>query len=187
MKFLTLSATVLAAGLFATVPAFAQTTPAQKQQTQDGNSPTTVGPGSLASKQRTQDGNSPTTVGPGSLASKQRTQDGNSPTVVGPGSQAYKQRTQDGNSPTVVGPGSQAYKQRTDGNSPTVVGSGSGAYKQKTQTLTHGDGSASGRDQAELSIPRIPWFGFRKASEPRYESMTTAVSCLPFKGICGFD
>ena len=93
MKLLNLSATIMAAGLLAAVPAFAQTA-AQKQQTQDGSSPTTVGPGSAASKQRTQDGNSPTTVGPGSTAYKQRTQDGGSPTMVGPGSGAYKQRTQ---------------------------------------------------------------------------------------------
>jgi len=58
-------------------------------------------------KQKT-DGDSPTTVGPGSGAYKQAT-DGDSPTTVGPGSGAYKQHT-DGNSPTVVGPGSSAYK-----------------------------------------------------------------------------
>ena len=59
------------------------------------------------SKQKT-DGDSPTTVGPGSAAYKQKT-DGNSPTMVGPGSGAYKQKT-DGESPTTVGPGSRAYK-----------------------------------------------------------------------------
>jgi hypothetical protein len=73
MRFLNVSATVLAAGLLAAVPAFAQTPSAQKQPTQDGNSPTMVGPGSVATKQRTQEG-SPVDVGPGSKAYKQRTQ-----------------------------------------------------------------------------------------------------------------
>ncbi len=132
MKIPRASAFIFAAGTLAAASAMAQTTPSQKQQIQDGNSPTMVGPGSAASKQRTQDGNSPTMVGPGSAAYKQRTQDGNSPTMVGPGSAASKQRTQDGNSPTMVGPGSAAYKQRTqDGNSPTMVGPGSAAYKQR--------------------------------------------------------
>jgi hypothetical protein len=43
-------------------------------------------------KQKT-DGDSPTTVGPGSIAYKQET-DGDSPTMVGPGSKAFKQKTQ---------------------------------------------------------------------------------------------
>jgi hypothetical protein len=88
---LNLSAVMMVAVLLGAMPAFAESAPVQKQQTQDGNSPTTVGPGSAASKQRTQDGNSPSTVGPGSGAFKQHTQDGNSPTVVGPGSSASKQ------------------------------------------------------------------------------------------------
>jgi hypothetical protein len=63
----------MGASLLMAAPVFAQTTP-QKQQTQDGNSPTTVGPGSAAYKQKTQDGNSPTMVGPASGAYKQKTQ-----------------------------------------------------------------------------------------------------------------
>jgi hypothetical protein len=94
MKTLRLAVFAMGAGLLMAAPAFAQTTPAQKQKTQDGNSPTTVGPGSAAYKQKTQDGNSPTTVGPGSAAYKQKTQDGGSPTMVGPASGAYKQKTQ---------------------------------------------------------------------------------------------
>ena len=92
MKTLRLSVLAMGAGLLLAAPAFAQS--AAKQNTQDGNSPTTVGPGSAAYKQKTQDGNSPTTVGPGSAAYKQKTQDGNSPTMVGPASGAYKQKTQ---------------------------------------------------------------------------------------------
>ena len=81
MKILPVSAALIAAGLLVGGPVWAQTgadkPPAasgQKQRTQDGGSPTTVGPGSAAYKQRTQDGGSPTTVGPGSSAYKQRTQ-----------------------------------------------------------------------------------------------------------------
>jgi hypothetical protein len=72
MKKLSLYPGLLLAGLVIAAPAFAQS--ADKQKTQDGNSPTTVGPGSAAYKQKTQDGNSPTTVGPGSAAYKQKTQ-----------------------------------------------------------------------------------------------------------------
>jgi hypothetical protein len=90
MKTLRFSVIAMGAALLMAAPAFAQT----KQPTQDGNSPTTVGPGSAAYKQKTQDGNSPTTVGPGSAAYKQKTQDGGSPTMVGPASGAYKQKTQ---------------------------------------------------------------------------------------------
>jgi hypothetical protein len=72
-KIMRLSAVAISAGLLMAAPAFAQSD-AQKQKTQDGNSPTTVGPGSGAYKQKTQDGNSPTTVGPGSAAFKQQTQ-----------------------------------------------------------------------------------------------------------------
>jgi hypothetical protein len=61
------------------------------------------------SKQKTQDGNSQTTVGPGSAAYKQKTQDGNSPTTVGPGSKAYKQQSA-GETLPLAGPGSGAYK-----------------------------------------------------------------------------
>jgi ABC-type transport system substrate-binding protein len=93
MTIRAVSSAFLAAGLLVAAPAFAQTT----------TSPTKT----AVEKQKT-DGDSPTTVGPGSKAYKQRT-DGNSPTVVGPGSQAFKQRT-DGESPTMVGPGSGAYK-----------------------------------------------------------------------------
>ncbi len=92
MKTLSLAVLAMGAGLLVAAPAFAQT--ADKQKTQDGNSPTTVGPGSAAYKQKTQDGNSPTIVGPGSAAYKQKTQDGGSPTMVGPASGAYKQKTQ---------------------------------------------------------------------------------------------
>jgi hypothetical protein len=120
MKTLRFAVIAMGAGLLMAAPAFAQTTPVQKQPTQDGNSPTTVGPASKAYKQKTQDGNSPTIVGPGSAAYKQKTQDGNGPAMVGPASGAYKQRTQDGNSPAMVGPAS-------------------GAYKQKTQSLSHGE------------------------------------------------
>ena len=91
MKTLSLSVLAIGAGLLVAAPAFAQAT---KQKTQDGNSPTTVGPASGAYKQKTQDGNSPTMVGPASGAYKQKTQDGNSPTMVGPASGAYKQQTQ---------------------------------------------------------------------------------------------
>jgi hypothetical protein len=72
MKKLSLTPVIMIAGLLAAAPAFAQTTP-KKQATQDGNSPTTVGPGSKAYKQST-DGDSPTIVGPGSKAYKQNTQ-----------------------------------------------------------------------------------------------------------------
>jgi len=91
MRHLRTLALALAAGTIMVGSALAQQNstnhPPDKQKT-DGDSPTTVGPGSRAYKQAT-DGNSPTTVGPGSGAYKQHT-DGNSPTVVGPGSGAYK-------------------------------------------------------------------------------------------------
>jgi hypothetical protein len=74
MKALRLSVIAMGAGLLMAAPAFAQTTPAQKQQTQDGGSPTQVGPASAAYKQKTQDGGSPTLVGPASGAYKQKTQ-----------------------------------------------------------------------------------------------------------------
>ncbi len=75
MKILSASAILIAAGfLVSAAPLSAQTTSADKQRTQDGNSPSSVGPGSAAYKQRTQDGNSPTAVGPGSAAYKQKTQ-----------------------------------------------------------------------------------------------------------------
>lgn len=45
---------VATAGLLLASSVFAQTSPAQKQKTQDGNSPTTVGPASGAYKQKTQ-------------------------------------------------------------------------------------------------------------------------------------
>jgi hypothetical protein len=92
MKVLSRFPIAMAAGLLLATPTFAQTTQGQKQHTQDGNSPTTVGPGSKAYKQRTQDGNSPTTVGPASGAYKQHTQ-GELPTV-GPASGAYNGNTQ---------------------------------------------------------------------------------------------
>jgi hypothetical protein len=88
MKNLRLPIIALGAGLLVAAPAFAQTTPGQKQRT-DGNSLTTVGPGSSASKQRT-DGDGPAMVGPGSGANKQRT-DGEGLTMVGPGSGGSKQ------------------------------------------------------------------------------------------------
>jgi len=74
MKSVSISRGILLAGLLVAAPAFAQTSPAQKQRTQDGNSPTTVGPGSAAYKQHAQDGNSPTSVGAGSRAYKQKAQ-----------------------------------------------------------------------------------------------------------------
>lgn len=73
MHKLNVSAIVMAAGLFAAAPSFAQTSSAQKQHTQDGGSPTMVGPGSKAYKQRT-DGEGPAVVGPGSGAYKQGAQ-----------------------------------------------------------------------------------------------------------------
>jgi hypothetical protein len=85
MKILSVSAIALAAGLLAAAPAFAQTTPAEKQKTQDGGSPAMTGPASGASKQKTQDGGSPTMVGPASKAYKQKTQSlshGEAPTGV---------------------------------------------------------------------------------------------------------
>jgi hypothetical protein len=81
MRVLPASAVLIAAGLLVAAPVSAQTSPDNK-------------PPASAQKQKTQDGNSPTTVGPGSAAYKQKTQDGNSPTMVGPGSGAYKQKTQ---------------------------------------------------------------------------------------------
>ena len=70
MKRLNFSVIAMAAGLLVAAPAFAQTTPAQKQRT-DGGSITTTGPASGAAKQRT-DGDSITTTGPASGAYKQR-------------------------------------------------------------------------------------------------------------------
>jgi ABC-type transport system substrate-binding protein len=81
MKILSVSAALIAAGLLVGGPVWAQPSP-DKSAAASGQ------------KQRTQDGGSPTTVGPGSAAYKQRTQDGGGPTMVGPGSSAYKQRTQ---------------------------------------------------------------------------------------------
>jgi hypothetical protein len=72
---------VLVASLLIAAPAFAQAPQAQN--------PTQLTPNqtSQAKKQQTQDGNSPTTVGPASGAYKQRTQ-GDLP-EVGPASGAY--------------------------------------------------------------------------------------------------
>jgi hypothetical protein len=77
MKKLCCSQIVMIAGLLIAAPAFAQAPQTQqpKQQT------------AQAKKQKTQDGNSPTTVGPGSRAYKQQTQ-GDLP-EVGPASGAY--------------------------------------------------------------------------------------------------
>ena len=84
MRTSRLSILAVGLGFLMAAPAFAQST-ATKQKTQDGNSPTMVGPGSKAYKQQTQDGNSPTMVGPGSKAYKQQTQSlshGNAPVGV---------------------------------------------------------------------------------------------------------
>jgi hypothetical protein len=72
---------VILTGLLGAAPAFAQT-PQPQNQTSQAQKPT-----SQVQKQRTQDGNSPTTVGPASKAYKQRTQ-GDLP-EVGPASGAY--------------------------------------------------------------------------------------------------
>jgi hypothetical protein len=74
MKKLCCSQIVMIAGLLIAAPAFAQAPQTQQQQT------------AQAKKQKTQDGNSPTTVGPGSRAYKQQTQ-GDLP-EVGPASGA---------------------------------------------------------------------------------------------------
>jgi hypothetical protein len=120
MKTSHLSVLAMGAALLMAAPAFAQTSPAPQKT--DGDSPTTVGPGSKAFKQKT---------------------DGDGLTQVGPGSKAYKQKT-DGDGLTQVGPGSKAYKQKTDGEGLTQVGPGSAAYKQKTQSFSHSDGTPVG-------------------------------------------
>ena len=68
MKTLSTAVTLLAAGLLMAAPALAQQAPDKAQRTQDGN------PGGAGYKQKVQDGNSPTTDGPGSQAYKQKTQ-----------------------------------------------------------------------------------------------------------------
>jgi hypothetical protein len=70
---------LMVAGLLIAAPALAQTPQAQTQ--------TSPAQKSQAQKQPTQDGNSPTTVGPASKASKQKTE-GDLP-EVGPASGAY--------------------------------------------------------------------------------------------------
>jgi hypothetical protein len=70
MRILPAAAALMVASVLIAAPVFAQSSTKQKT---DGDSPTTVGPGSKAYKQRT-DGDSPTTVGPGSKAYKQKTQ-----------------------------------------------------------------------------------------------------------------
>jgi hypothetical protein len=85
---LTPGLTVLAIiGIVAVTPLNAQEP--SRQNAQDGNSPSTVGPGNASYKQKAQDGSSPATVGPGSIAYKQNT-DGGSPPMVGPASKAYR-------------------------------------------------------------------------------------------------
>jgi len=81
MKIFGRPSLVILAGLLGAAPAFAQTTQSQNQTSQAQK------PASEVKKQRTQDGNSPTTVGPGSKAYKQQTQ-GDLP-EVGPASKAY--------------------------------------------------------------------------------------------------
>lgn len=71
---------LIVAGLLIAAPALAQTPQGQTQMSQTQKS--------QAQKQPTQDGNSPTTVGPASKAYKQKTQ-GDLP-EVGPASGAYK-------------------------------------------------------------------------------------------------
>ncbi|MEA2738049.1 MAG: hypothetical protein QOH05_1356 [Acetobacteraceae bacterium] len=78
------SASVMFVGLLIAAPTFAQTS----QQAPQGQTQTQT---SQVQKQRTQDGNSPTTVGPASGAYKQRTQ-GDLP-EVGPASGAYNGNT----------------------------------------------------------------------------------------------
>jgi hypothetical protein len=71
MKTFRISGIAMIAGLLMAAPAFSQPTSVEKQHAQDGNSPTTTGPGNAAYKQRTQDGGGPPMVGPGSAAYKQ--------------------------------------------------------------------------------------------------------------------
>jgi hypothetical protein len=80
MKIVSCCRAAMVASLVIAAPAFGQAPQAQKPA-----SPQTQA--SQAQKQHTQDGNSPTTVGPGSSAYKQHTQ-GNLP-EVGPASGAY--------------------------------------------------------------------------------------------------
>jgi hypothetical protein len=84
MKAFGRSQLLMVAGLLLAAPALAQSPQGQKQPTQDGNSPTTVGPGSAASKQQTQNMAHSDPSG----AKKQKTQ-GDLP-EVGPASGAYK-------------------------------------------------------------------------------------------------
>jgi hypothetical protein len=77
---------VLFASLLIATPAFAQAPQTQKQ------TPPAHVQTSQAQKQKTQDGNSPTTVGPASGAYKQKTQ-GSLP-EVGPASGAYNGNVQ---------------------------------------------------------------------------------------------
>ena len=72
MKTVRFSVIAAGAAMLLAAPAFAQSTPATKQKTQDGGGPTQVGPASGAYKQKTQDGGSPTMVGPASGAYKQK-------------------------------------------------------------------------------------------------------------------
>jgi hypothetical protein len=80
MKLIGHSQLLMVAGLLVAAPALAQTPQAQTETNQTQKS--------QAQKQPTQDGNSPTTVGPASKAYKQETQ-GDLP-EVGPASGAYK-------------------------------------------------------------------------------------------------
>jgi hypothetical protein len=80
MKVFSRSSMAMVASLVIAAPALAQTPQAQTPASPQKQT-------SQAQKQHTQDGNSPTTVGPGSQAYKQRTQ-GDLP-EVGPASRAY--------------------------------------------------------------------------------------------------
>lgn len=71
MKFFSISAALMVAGVLVAAPAFAQQGPG-KQKT-DGDGLPMVGPGSKAYKQQT-DGDGLPMVGPGSKAYKQQTQ-----------------------------------------------------------------------------------------------------------------
>jgi hypothetical protein len=97
MKIRYFSATLMALGLLAVAPAFAQTTPVKKQPTQEG------GVSGMAVKQPTQEG------GVSGMAVKQPTQEG------GVSGMAVKQPTQEG------GVSGMAVKQPTQNLSPSAV------------------------------------------------------------------
>ena len=117
-----LSATLMALGLLTAVPAFAQTTPAQKQPTQEGGGPSMTGPTGGAFNANPN--------------YKQPTQEGGGPSMAGPTGGAfnanpnYKQPTQEGGGPSMAGPTGGAFNADP-------------SYKQRTQSLTPSPGQAA--------------------------------------------